>query len=555
MTQPPALDTRLSGFDTDGKVMSRPAEKHEEIGRSPFERDIDRLKYTREFRRLKDVTQVARAGETYLYHDRLTHTLKVAQVGRRLAEYLLRRKIANELGDKFADRPPHEQSLMLARGKGYTEVDADLANVLDPDVVEAGCIAHDMGHPPFGHIAEEELDILLQEKTNPEFNGRQSSEKEGRKLVKEINKQDQRSVASGDTPTGIRFEGNAQSFRILTRLASYKNSETGLGLTYAVLNAVQKYPYGRGEWDDDSNETESAAGLLYSERSSGKFGYYKSERRAFETIREVVNDGRDRTLAAEIMDFADDLTYAIHDLFDFYRDGRLPLDQLLTEARALSGRDIDEGSELYRFSSYYRDKNDASAPAERVLRSLAGPAYSIDERLFKPYEDQEEAIEAFTSYLIGYYLNEHVVIGDKLPEKDGELILQLTEAESGYHLATSEQLKFHIDVLQELTKYYVIRDTALMGQQHGQRKVLRDLFDALYDEAGKEDPEMSAIPVPYARWLSTNDNIVGRHNSRRERRARIVCDFICSMTEPQAVRLHQRISGQNPGSLQNEIVR
>lgn len=83
--------TRLTGFSDGEPTTSHPA-NHDETYRSPFERDVDRIKYTPFFRRLKDVTQVARADEAYLYHDRLTHSLKVAQVGKRLTQHLLRRR-------------------------------------------------------------------------------------------------------------------------------------------------------------------------------------------------------------------------------------------------------------------------------------------------------------------------------------------------------------------------------------------------------------------------------------------------------------------------------
>ncbi len=95
--------------------------------RSAFARDRDRIIYSSAFRRLAGVTQVVAAGEGHMFHNRLTHTIKVAQIGRRLAEHLLsdesQRPLALELG-------------------------------INPEVVEAACLAHDLGHPPFGHVGE-----------------------------------------------------------------------------------------------------------------------------------------------------------------------------------------------------------------------------------------------------------------------------------------------------------------------------------------------------------------------------------------------------------------
>lgn len=146
--------------------------------RSAFERDRDRVLYSDYFRRLAGVTQVASAADAGLFHNRLLHSLKVAQVARRLAQKLLR------------DYP-------------------ELSDRLDADVVEAAALAHDLGHPPFGHVAEKELQRLAEE----EFG-----------------------LDDG-------FEGNAQTFRILVRLANHSGRQYGLDLCRATLDATLKYPW------------------------------------------------------------------------------------------------------------------------------------------------------------------------------------------------------------------------------------------------------------------------------------------------------------------------
>src|SRR5580658_2750535 len=109
-----------------------PPETPEEDSRRPGQRDRDRILYTSAFRRLAEVTQVASPDNAQVFHNRLTHSLQVAQVGRSLAEKL--RLSQPELADEVGG--------------------------VDPDVVEAACLAHDLGHPPFGHTAEEELNAL-----------------------------------------------------------------------------------------------------------------------------------------------------------------------------------------------------------------------------------------------------------------------------------------------------------------------------------------------------------------------------------------------------------
>jgi dGTPase len=172
--------------------------------RTAGQRDRDRIQYTPELRRLGGVTQVVGAVEGHVFHNRLTHTLEVAQIARRLAERLR----------------ATQAELVAAHGG------------IDPEVCEAAALAHDLGHPPFGHIAEKELDRLATD--------------------------------AGDTDG---FEGNAQSFRILTKLAAHRDRYTGLDLTRATLNAVLKYPWRRGD---------EPAG-----KDPEKFGAYRTENAEF----------------------------------------------------------------------------------------------------------------------------------------------------------------------------------------------------------------------------------------------------------------------------------
>src|SRR5215467_4051215 len=226
-----------------------------------FQRDRDRVLYSSALRRLAGVTQVVHAAEGHVFHNRLTHSVKVAQVGRRIAEYL---------------QQSEDQKLLEAIGG------------IDPDVVETAGLSHDLGHPPFGHIAEEELDrLLIREK-----------------------------ITDG-------FEGNPQSFRLVTTVIKRDGRYSGLNLTRACLNAILKYPWERGHDGKEKN----------------KWGCYFSEKIDFKFAREL-NTGRDDFQSAEaaIMDWADDVTYSVHDIEDFYRAGIVPLDQILLD-----------GDERYRF--------------------------------------------------------------------------------------------------------------------------------------------------------------------------------------------------------------
>lgn len=162
--------------------------------RTETQRDRDRILYSSAFGRLAGITQVASSSPGASFHNRLTHSFKVAQVARRLAERL------------------REE-----------EREVELVDNLDPDAAEAAALGHDTGHPPFGHIAEEVLARAMAD-------------------------------AGG-------YEGNAQSFRIVCRLAMRDPSQPGLNLTPTTLNGMLKYPWLPGEHPTDPESLESAVRL------------------------------------------------------------------------------------------------------------------------------------------------------------------------------------------------------------------------------------------------------------------------------------------------------
>ncbi|APE95419.1 deoxyguanosinetriphosphate triphosphohydrolase family protein [Halodesulfurarchaeum formicicum] len=468
----------------------------QEWGRAPFERDLDRVKYTRAFRRLKDVTQVARSGESYLYHDRLSHSLKVGQVGRRIAELALRRREKGFIND---------DELTTNTSPRYP-----LNEILFPPSVEAACLAHDIGHPPFGHISEDLLNELLNDSTN------------------------------GD----IGYEGNAQSFRIVTRLADGNHSPNddgidgmGLGLTRSTLNGMLKYPW--GENDNRKSEKE-------------KWGYYPTEKAAFEFARETTPSGRERSLSAEIMDYADDLTYAIHDVTDFYKAGLIPLDQLLREAK--KGYTGPKPA-INEFASYLDSKKRELVYTSvkqffRMLGNRVGQ-YTVDGSLmFSPFNGtptERRTVDGFTSMLIGRYISGNAT---QKPE-----LLKIEWGPNGYHLQISQEAEEQIWLLRQLTDYYVIKDSSLMAQQRGQKKIIKNLFEELLSETAMDDLDQSAIPEPYRSWLGEDSQRAGEFSKEKNQRARVVADMITTMTEPQAIELHDRLLGYNPGALQNHIIR
>lgn len=235
---------------TDRRHLAGPGDQ-----RTPFQRDRDRLLYSTALRRLAGITQVVGAAEGHVFHNRLTHTLEVAQLARRLAE-------------KLAEEQPEL---------------VEVVGGIDAEVTEAAALAHDLGHPPFGHVAEAALDGLIT---------------------------DGLTIRDG-------FEGNAQTFRVVTKLSVRYADILGQDLTRATLNAILKYPWPRGDegWKQK------------------KFGAYASEEADFTWARQGQPDVAvgEKSPEAEIMDWADDIAYAVHDVEDFYRGGFIPLERLMDE--------------------------------------------------------------------------------------------------------------------------------------------------------------------------------------------------------------------------------
>lgn len=274
--------------------------------RSPFERDRARILHSSALRRLGTKTQVLGAGFDDFVRTRLTHSLEVAQVGRDLA---------NGLG-------------------------------AEADIVDAACLAHDLGHPPFGHNGEEALN----------------------ELAKDIG----------------GFEGNAQTLRILTRLepkiVDENGKSAGLNLTRATLDATIKYPWKMGE--------KSISGSA----STNKFNYYPDDAEVFNWIREGVQErfSGQKCFEAQIMDLSDDISYCVHDTEDgivssgvqmgTLKDDRA-MSQIIAISQAWYGEAISEDDLIKarnRFNAkgyldlYFDGTFSASAKLKNLTSSLIG---------------------------------------------------------------------------------------------------------------------------------------------------------------------------------------
>jgi dGTPase len=421
--------------------------------RSAFQRDRDRILYAGAFRRLVGVTQVVSPGEGEIFHNRLTHTLKVAQVARRLAEMFLNR----------------------GREARY----ADAWGRIAPDVVEAAALAHDLGHPPFGHIAEDELNRLL-----------------------------------FPTLGADGYEGNAQSFRIITRLAVHRSeSRNGLDLTRATLDATLKYP-------------RLAAEEVH------KYGAYRDDDQAFTFARALhsADDGRP-SIEAQIMDWADDITYSIHDTEDFYRAGLIPL-HLLRASEAERDRFLDRAVQR-------RTKIGKLFPQSRQEIKEIFVSFCDWLPTREPYSgtrSQRGNLAAFTAKTVSDYVQ-----GTHLLRHPGR---------DGIGLDIPPDFSIQVALLKELTWCYVIDNPALAGHQFGQRKIIQTLFEIFADAASHRN----WVLFPPQFREEAEDVLKTQGDIPPARCARLVADTIASMTDQQAARMYQRLTGQSQGSVLDPIV-
>jgi dGTPase len=468
------------------RIARRLDDQREPDQRAEGARDRDRILYASALRRLAGITQVVSSFEGAVFHNRLTHTYEVAQMARRLSEFLRgpetdgdRAKLADRLEIEFAELA--EQNA-LAR-----EVH------LDPEVAEAAALAHDIGHPPFGHAAEKVLNDEVTETL---------------------------AIADG-------FEGNAQSFRVVTRLAIRRGGVEGLNLTRATLDAILKYPW-RRDFDDEYRKK--------------KWGAFEAERETFDWTRapHLVDgaDPSDRSLEAEIMDWSDDVAYAVHDVDDFYRAGRIPLDRLLRREErdhqefwtGLRRRWTDEGIhqdwDQEELEGIFEELMDLIDQAE--LR--ASP--------FEGYIQQRAALRAVTSSLIKRYMLEEAL---RVRRPDGTNLKRVVRP-----IRAEKELA----LLKELVWQYAILHPSLASQQEGKRAVVECLFDRYRDAAENDHP---LLPLGVRQQLRTELD----HTPEGEKPtlfARTATDIICSMTEQQAVAMYERITGHSLGSVSDAIL-
>lgn len=299
--------------------------------RSDFQRDFDRLVFSSPFRRLQNKTQVFPLPGSIFVHNRLTHSLEVACVGRSLA-----REISIALRNKYASQP--------------------WVGKLDDmgEIVAAACLAHDLGNPPFGHSGEKAISSYF-------------SEGKGRLLESRLSPQQWSDLT--------HFEGNANAFRLLTHQFNGRRPG-GFAMTYSTLASIVKYPF-------DSTLA----------NSHGKFGFFTSEKDDFIKVADelgmlpVKESGGavrySRHPLVYIVEAADDICYEVMDIEDAHKLKIISTEEVLPLFLAF----FDEARKAHmeRVMGYVDDPNEKIA---YLRSSIIGALVNRCAEAFVKYEEE-----------------------------------------------------------------------------------------------------------------------------------------------------------------------
>jgi dGTPase len=415
--------------------------------RDEFEKDYARLIQSPAFRRLQGKSQIFGAGSGDYYRTRLTHSLEVSQIARETAKRM-------ERTYDFLQKAEHPGLMM------------------DPTVVECASLAHDLGHPPFGHKGEDVLNQLLQEEY------------------------------------GLKYEGNAQNFRILMFLEKRAGSGSGLDLTASVLLAINKYPYDISE-----------PGRLK--------GVYPMEWEGIAELRKLWQmPDNCSTIEAQLMDLCDDIAYSTHDIEDGIRAGKIQMHRAFFENERLIRHVVQEIVEDQGNFEVGWDQVDVEAMVRKVL---ADYLEQWEQVFAQSNRDASRTRREMKAQWVSTFVGSIGILDDAAKSwkrvtfvKDGAKDLELLRT---------------MEILKKLAWATIIKDFRVKRLQKRSEIILRQLWDSF------KDPEEGQLIMP-PDWL---DNY-SQHRSSWEW-PRFVADYISGMTDPYAERVYGELFASKSGSI------
>jgi dGTPase len=451
--------------------------------RSPFRRDYARLIHSSAFRRLQGKTQLFPGVESDFFRTRLAHSLEVAQ-------------IAKSIANRINEHPDYP---------GYFKT-----NKIDLDLVEFAGLAHDLGHPPFGHLGERALHECMRKHGG--------------------------------------FEGNAQTLRILATLEkkefvsdrkSAGERRLGLNLTYRSYAAILKYDRSISQNADHEKITK---------------GYYESEgalvRETKKHVGSSTNPEQFRTIECQIMDIADDIAYSTYDFEDALKSEFLsPLDMMNASSELLEtiSEKIRENSELECSKSdiikvlFALFKNIFEAPAKPEAEIISDK----DGNTLNPINDPL-ARSSIATRIYGYALE----LG-----RNGELRTKFTSALVGEFIqgvevsvdesnpvfskvALKNDVLFKVEVLKHFAYEAIIMSPKLKVAEYRGKDIVREIFEKL---SAEESKGIFLLPEDC-------QELYNQASTEHEKK-RVICDFIAGMTDRYAIEFYERLTSSNAQSM------
>lgn len=472
-----------SDFD---RLRTAPAREGSDAYRTPSRRDFARLIHSPSFRRLQGKTQLFPGAESDFFRNRLTHSIEVAQIAKSIAM-----KINSELDRGFQDESVPDDRI-------------------DYDLVEFAALAHDLGHPPFGHNGEKALDDCARR-----FGG---------------------------------FEGNAQTLRILCKLEKKQESDEefpapepgedsrrGLNLTFRSLASILKYdreiPLNRG----DSDPLEK--------------GYYGAEQAVVSQIKrhvlppEISLVEPFKTIECSIMDLADDIAYCTYDLEDALKGGfvsPLGILTLLAEDRLLVGRVCEKVNRKLTESNIPEiDQSRVIEVARSIFKTVFGRLPSLEET--PDTEGSPDSIIDYEYRVLGVFAASERLGKDGYTRSDftGSLVdrfirsvrfLQNDSCAALSAVTFDDDTAIEVEVLKHLNYEIIIRSPRLKIVEHRGYGIVKAIYNELESDEG-----FMLLPSD---WRSLYERLSGENDH-----ARLLCDFIAGMTDRYAWDFYSRIKG------------
>jgi dGTPase len=455
--------------------------------RTPWRRDYGRLIHSASFRRLQGKTQLFPGRESDFFRNRLTHSLEVAQIAKSIAL-----KINHDL-----------QSI----GEKYQ---------IQPDIVEFAGLAHDLGHPPFGHFGEEILD--------------------------------QKMINCGG------FEGNAQTLRLITKIEkkhqtqgfnnsgishSGKDNRVGLNLTVRSIASILKY----------DKKIPIKAGS--NGRTKPVKGYYASESDIVNKVKSLVCSGKNiskifHTIECQIMDIADDISYSTYDLEDSFKAGFLePIDLLCADTEVLA----NVANKVCTAMGYNFSKDDVRS---EIAKSIFFDIFKLPEGLYGEYKKpSKQALEElhFLSITNAKNISRSVAQnGYDRTELTSSLVnafiksVEIDQINRSIPALSTVKLtgnrKIHIEILKNFVYESQILSPKIQIAAYRSKEIIETIFETLSNKKGKG---YFLLPTDYRQIYEACN--------KRQHQMRTICDFISGMTDRYAIEFYGRLTSENPETI------